>query len=124
VLLVPERAGEGTRTLDNQLGRLELYQLSYTRSVDGEGFEPSKADAGRFTVCSLWPLGHPSGKKEETRLVVRAGDGTRTRDRLITNQVLYQLSYASRIARFPIEVRRIDDVFPWVNDETAILIAR
>src|SRR6185295_3886363 len=26
------RAGEGTRTLDNQLGRLELYQLSYTRS--------------------------------------------------------------------------------------------
>jgi hypothetical protein len=25
------RAGEGTRTLDNQLGRLELYQLSYTR---------------------------------------------------------------------------------------------
>src|SRR3977135_4371002 len=25
-------AGEGTRTLDNQLGRLELYQLSYTRN--------------------------------------------------------------------------------------------
>jgi hypothetical protein len=24
-------AGEGIRTLDNQLGRLELYQLSYTR---------------------------------------------------------------------------------------------
>ncbi len=27
------RAGEGTRTLDNQLGRLELYQLSYTRVI-------------------------------------------------------------------------------------------
>ncbi|MDB4959650.1 MAG: hypothetical protein JWO36_7219 [Myxococcales bacterium] len=27
-------AGEGTRTLDNQLGRLELYQLSYTRRFD------------------------------------------------------------------------------------------
>jgi hypothetical protein len=26
------RAGEGIRTLDNQLGRLELYQLSYTRN--------------------------------------------------------------------------------------------
>ena len=23
-----------------------------------EGFEPSKAEAGRFTVCSLWPLGY------------------------------------------------------------------
>ena len=48
------RAGEGTRTLDNQLGRLELYQLSYTRSVivwpvsetgvvEEGGFEPPKA---------------------------------------------------------------------------------
>jgi hypothetical protein len=69
-------AGDGTRTHDNQLGRLELYQLSYTRGgvlgqscglcfvhvrvVEGEGFEPSKAVAGRFTVCSLWPLGNPS----------------------------------------------------------------
>ena len=28
------RAGDRTRTLDNQLGRLELYQLSYTRVLD------------------------------------------------------------------------------------------
>ena len=28
--------------------------------VEGDGFEPSKAYAGRFTVCSLWPLGNPS----------------------------------------------------------------
>ena len=26
--------------------------------VEREGFEPSKAIAGRFTVCSLWPLGY------------------------------------------------------------------
>ncbi len=26
--------------------------------VGREGFEPSKDNAGRFTVCSLWPLGH------------------------------------------------------------------
>ena len=31
----------------------------------------------------------------EARFLVGAGGGTRTRDRLITNQVLYQLSYAS-----------------------------
>ncbi len=30
------------------------------RKVEREGFEPSKANAGRFTVCSLWPLGHLS----------------------------------------------------------------
>ncbi len=26
----------------------------------GEGFEPSKAFAGRFTVCSRWPLRYPT----------------------------------------------------------------
>ena len=43
-------AGDGTRTRDIQLGRLELYQLSYSRSwwtdrlmVEGGGFEPPKA---------------------------------------------------------------------------------
>jgi hypothetical protein len=45
------RAGDGIRTRDIQLGRLELYQLSYTRvpslhfftslAVEGEGVEPS-----------------------------------------------------------------------------------
>jgi hypothetical protein len=64
-------AGDEVRTHDPQLGRLVLYQLSYTRSrcfspsnliqknelsnkmVARAGFEPAKADAGRFTVCSL-----------------------------------------------------------------------
>jgi hypothetical protein len=31
-----------------------------TKLVEREGFEPSKAYAGRFTVCSLRPLGHLS----------------------------------------------------------------
>jgi hypothetical protein len=117
------RAGDGIRTHDIQLGRLELYQLSYTRlchgyesisildRVEGEGFEPSKSYDGRFTVCSLWPLGNPSldwqvaalGCYVSLLVIVfiakrGAGGGTRTRDILITNQVLYQLSYASGIA--------------------------
>ena len=29
-------------------------------SVVVEGFEPSKSYAGRFTVCSRWPLGYPT----------------------------------------------------------------
>ena len=28
--------------------------------VEGGGFEPPKSYDGRFTVCSLWPLGYPS----------------------------------------------------------------
>ena len=42
----------------------------------------------RFTVCPLWPLGNPSKNG--------AGDGTRTRNLLITNQLLCQLSYTSK----------------------------
>lgn len=39
-------AGNGTRTRNLQLGRLPLYQLSYSRisMVAREGFEPSKAE--------------------------------------------------------------------------------
>ena len=49
----PDGAGDGIRTRDIQLGRLELYQLSYTRlvrpdstdrMVGREGFEPSKPE--------------------------------------------------------------------------------
>ena len=51
-----------------------------------DGFEPSKRDA---TDLQSAPFGH-SGT-----LPYGAGDGTRTRDLLITNQLLYQLSYTS-----------------------------
>ena len=36
-------AGDGARTRHPQLGRLTLYQMSYSRMVVGEGVEPSKA---------------------------------------------------------------------------------
>jgi hypothetical protein len=64
------------------------------------GFEPPKAFAGRFTVCSLWPLGHLSanGADEWTR----GADGrSRTDDLLITSQLLYLLSYIGRLHRAP-----------------------
>ncbi len=72
--------------------------------VVGEGFEPSKAYAGRFTVCSRWPLGYPtfavpptpSSSRTRHRTSTNRADGeSRTRNRLITNQVLCQLSYVS-----------------------------
>ena len=39
---------------------------------------------------------------EPARLYLRAEDGTRTRDLLITNQLLYQLSYSGKKKTFPI----------------------
>ena len=53
-----------------------------------------EADSNRFTVCPLWPLGNPP--KYFALKKSGAGDGTRTRDLLITNQLLYQLSYTSK----------------------------
>ena len=58
-----KRAGDRVRTGDIQLGRLTLYQLSYSRSnlffkdkVGRAGFEPAKVKTNRFTVCPRWPL--------------------------------------------------------------------
>ena len=61
--------------------------------VGKDGFEPPNSEEDRFTVCCRWPLGYlpiysrgpqPHGARE----------GTRTPDQLITNQLLYQLSYS------------------------------
>ncbi len=77
------------------------------------GFEPPKACASRFTVCPRWPLGYlPAfGQRTERRtngkasalrdhfstpILRGAGERIRTPDPLITNQLLYLLSYASR----------------------------
>jgi hypothetical protein len=51
-------AGNGTRTRDPKLGRLALYQLSYSRNcmmVEREGFEPSKASPADLQSA---PFGH------------------------------------------------------------------
>ena len=51
-------AGNGTRTRDPKLGRLALYQLSYSRKtkmVEREGFEPSKASPADLQSA---PFGH------------------------------------------------------------------
>ena len=49
-------AGNGTRTRDPELGRLALYQLSYSRMmVEREGFEPSKASPADLQSA---PFGH------------------------------------------------------------------
>ena len=104
-------------------------QLSYSRKSnqpqiqDGEGrIRTSEGWADRFTVCSLWPLGNlpffwvnycplksvpqPSSDADNQSfsnqsVKTGAGKGTRTPDLLITNQLLYQLSYASSANKKP-----------------------
>ena len=60
------------------------------KMVVREGIEPSKADAARFTVWSVWPLRNLTF---EVHLVWNgAGDRIWTDDLLFTKQLLYQLS--------------------------------
>jgi hypothetical protein len=106
-------AGDETRTRDIQLGRLMLYQLSYSRlwisdRVFVVPFILWSRSEERFlwTTC-LWgeqdsnlrsceaadlqsaPVGHLGISPE----AFGANGGTRTHDLLITSQLLYQLSY-------------------------------
>ena len=56
-----DRAGDRARTGDNQLGRLKLYQLSYSRLftiryysfVGRAGFEPTKVAQQSYSLSSL-----------------------------------------------------------------------
>lgn len=64
--------------------------LSYTRKFGGgRRIRTFEGAANGFTVRPLWPLGNPSWSLNG------AGDGTRTRNLLITSQLLFQLSYTS-----------------------------
>ena len=50
-------AGDRVRTGDIQLGRLTLYQLSYSRLNCGESrIRTCEVKNSRFTVCPRWPL--------------------------------------------------------------------
>ena len=58
----------------------------------GGWIRTTEAKRNRFTVCPLWPLGNASGYE-----IIKNGAGGRIRtpDLLITNQLLYRLSYTS-----------------------------
>ena len=73
-------AGNGTRTRDPNLGKVVLYQLSYSR------------DIRHLTAASPSPGGSDSA--ENTDLGGDGGEGNRTPDLLNAIQALSQLSYA------------------------------
>ena len=77
VRLRPGRRRTPGRPQVRPLARRRRHADRAVNFVGREGFEPSKALAGRFTVCSLWPLGHrplmPGG------MVARAATDRRAR---------------------------------------------
>ena len=72
--------------------------------VGEDGFEPSKHDA---TDLQSAPFGHSGILPYEWKQNNGAGGRTRTPDLLITNQLLYQLSYTSILWRQPIYYSRL-----------------
>ena len=103
------RAGNGTRTRDPNLGKVVLYQLSYSR-VGPEPVAPAIDRYGRYSNCGRTdrrPVASSGG----------GGEGNRTPDLLNAIQALSQLSYApsaERIQLFRQETRSVvrgrDDV--------------
>ena len=71
---------------------VEKSTLSRAFSGGGRWIRTTEGIASRFTVCPLWPLGN-----SPIFISARGGAGGRTRtpDLLITNQLLYRLSYTS-----------------------------
>ena len=67
------------------------------KMVGGDGFEPSKSVTADLQSAPFGHSGTYPYKCGERRCQLRRGAGERTRtpDLLITNQLLYQLSYTS-----------------------------
>ena len=95
-------AGNETRTRDPDLGKVVLYQLSYSRNMDcleavlmiGAGNETRTRDPrpwqGRALPTELFPHRNVISKH------FGAGNETRTRDPDLGKVVLYQLSYSRK----------------------------
>jgi hypothetical protein len=84
------RAGNGTRTRDPNLGKVVLYQLSYSRVTRRMNAVPARSNFERHSSARL-PT-HAAGS-----CLARGwdgGEGNRTPDLLNAIQALSQLSYA------------------------------
>ena len=106
--------GDRTWTCDLRVMSPTSYQLLHP-AINGGGrrIRTFEVEDGRFTVCSLWPLGNPSKNKMELAIGIEpttcwlqvscstvephqhigGNNRTRTCDPLINSQLLYLLSY-------------------------------
>ena len=86
--LPPPRAGNGTRTRDPNLGKVVLYQLSYSREADDFSVPPTPAQRPAYTGLTRSKRGY-------------GGEGDRTPDLVNAIHALSQLSYAPAILSRP-----------------------
>ncbi len=84
------KAGNGIRTRDPNLGKVVLYQLSYSRETNR-----TVADFTRPTPARLQLL--RKKRSQQTRDRPDGGEGNRTPDLLNAIQALSQLSYAPEV---------------------------
>jgi hypothetical protein len=87
-VIPPSRAGNGTRTRDPNLGKVVLYQLSYSREADDSSARPVPAQRPMYTGLTRPKRGH-------------GGEGDRTPDLVNAIHALSQLSYAPAILSRP-----------------------
>jgi hypothetical protein len=87
--LPPRRAGNGTRTRDPNLGKVVLYQLSYSR----EAVRILAPDPPRRNDPLIGGQARPKG--------ANGGEGDRTPDLVNAIHALSQLSYAPAILSRP-----------------------
>ena len=80
--------------------------------VEEDGFEPSKSST---TDLQSAPFGHSGTPPYEVLKSCGAGGRTRTPDLLITNQLLYQLSYTS-VERSSVTKGILPDSYLFVNN--------
>ncbi len=80
----PSRAGNGTRTRDPNLGKVVLYQLSYSREGDDFSVPPVPAQRPDYMGLTRPKRGY-------------GGEGDRTPDLVNAIHALSQLSYAPAI---------------------------
>ena len=83
------------------------YKIDHFLVVEEDGFEPSKSST---TDLQSAPFGHSGTPPYE----IGAGGRTRTPDLLITNQLLYQLSYTSLYCL----ICRTDDIYYIISPST------
>jgi hypothetical protein len=103
------RAGNGTRTRDPNLGKVVLYQLSYSRdAVEDFSVRPAAAQRPDYWGVTQSKRGH-------------GGEGDRTPDLVNAIHALSQLSYApaswSRPRTAPRQHGNVARALPSVNEE-------